>query len=215
MSEQHKSSSVDYQKPERKTDKGGLSRRDFLKLFGAAGTGLVFAPFVPFGNYMPNVRNDRLERAGAILPDGTQANVFTFPENHAEVITYPSTGDSSLDQEAFRKWNLIRLPSELGGDTDDVSAFRAYSMVCLHLWCLWKYWPEEGKKRGQCPCHASTYDPLTGRATGGPAAVQAPPSNVLPKLDLEADSEGFLWIVPPTWGANNNGVVGYGRFVNR
>ena len=33
---------------------GGLSRRDFLKLMGAAGTGLAFAPFVPFGNFMPN-----------------------------------------------------------------------------------------------------------------------------------------------------------------
>ena len=33
---------------------GGLSRRDFLKLMGAAGTGLAFAPFVPWGNFMPN-----------------------------------------------------------------------------------------------------------------------------------------------------------------
>ncbi len=212
MSEQRKSGSIDYQKQERNDD---LSRRDFLKLIGAAGIGLAFAPFIPFGNYMPNIANDILERARAILPDGTQANISTFPKNHAEVITYPSTGDLALDQEAFRKWNLIRLPDELGGDATDVSAFRAYSMVCLHLWCLWKYWPEQGRQRGECPCHASTYDPLTGAATGGPAANQASPSNILPKLDLESDSEGFLWIVPPTWGVNENGVVGYGRFVNR
>ena len=30
--------------------KSGLSRRDFLKLMGAAGTGLAFAPFVPWGH---------------------------------------------------------------------------------------------------------------------------------------------------------------------
>ena len=32
---------------------GNLSRRDFLKLMGAAGTGLAFAPFVPWGTFLP------------------------------------------------------------------------------------------------------------------------------------------------------------------
>ena len=31
-----------------------LSRRDFLKLLGAGGTAVAFAPFVPWGNFMPN-----------------------------------------------------------------------------------------------------------------------------------------------------------------
>lgn len=191
---------------------GSLSRRDFLKLLGGGAVALSFAPFVPWGNYMPNPRNDNLEKAKAILPDGTHANVNTFPINHAEVITYPRTGDRVLDEEAFRKWNLIRLPEEFGGARKDISSFRAFSMVCLHLWCLWKYWPEDHMKKGQCPCHASTYDPVTGAAIGGPAANQAEPSNVLPKLDLESDSEGFVYITPPTWGVNENGIVGYGRF---
>lgn len=195
------------------SEKKVLSRRDFLKLMGAGAVSISFAPFVAWGNYMPNPQADNLEKAKAILPDGTQAKIPTFPTNHAEVITYPKTGDRVLDEEAFRKWNIIRLPEELGGAKNDVSAFRVYSMVCLHLWCLWKYWPNEGMKRGQCPCHASTYDPSTGIAMEGPAAVQAPPSNALPKLDLEADVDGGLWIKPPTWGANNNGVVGYGRYV--
>ncbi len=33
---------------------GGMSRRDFLKLLGAAGTSVAFAPFVPWGKFMPN-----------------------------------------------------------------------------------------------------------------------------------------------------------------
>ena len=126
---------------------GGLSRRDFLKLMGAAGTGLAFAPFVPWGNFMPNPSTSSLEKVPVILPDGTHANLKTFPTNHAEIITYPETGDDVLDEEAFRKWQFIRLPVELGGDKQDISAFRAYSMICLHLWCLWKYWPEEGRTR--------------------------------------------------------------------
>ena len=192
---------------------GGLSRRDFLKLMGAAGTGLAFAPFVPWGEYMPNPRSASLEKVPVLLPDGTQANVKTFPTNHAEVITYPETGDTVLDEEAFRKWQFIRLPEELGGDKQDVTAFRAYSMVCLHLWCLWKYWSQEDRKRGECPCHGSMYDPLTGEAFLGPASIQAPPSNVLPKLDFEADTDGALWISPPKWGVSNNGVVGFGRYI--
>ena len=57
------------------------------------------------------------------------------------------------------------------------------------------------------------YDPTTGTAFLGPASLQAPPSNVLPNLDLEADLDGFLWITPPNFNVNANGVVGYGRFI--
>ncbi len=190
-----------------------LSRRDFLKLLGAGGTAVAFAPFVPWGNFMPNPSSASLEKAPVILPDGTQANVNTFPINHAEVITYPKTDDRVLNEEAFRKWQFIRLPEELGGSKNDVTAFRAYSMICLHLWCLWKYWPQENRKRGECPCHGSMYDPVTGTAFLGPASLQAPPSNTLPNLDFETDANGFLYISPVTWGVNKNGVVGYGRFV--
>jgi Rieske Fe-S protein len=190
-----------------------LSRRDFLKLLGAGGTAVAFAPFVPWGNFMPNPSSASLEKAPVILPDGSQANVNTFPINYAEVITYPKTEDRVLNEEAFRKWQFIRLPEELGGSKNDVTAFRAYSMICLHLWCLWKYWPQENRKRGECPCHGSMYDPVTGTAFLGPASLQAPPSNTLPNLDFETDADGFLYISPVTWGVNANGVVGYGRFV--
>ena len=192
-----------------------ITRRDFLKLLGAGATVVSFTPFVPWGNYMPNPQTDNLQKAKVILSDGTHANLHSFPSNHAEVITYPSTGDAVLDDEAFRKWNIIRLPEELGGLENNVFSFRVYSMICLHLWCLWKYWSDDKMKVGQCPCHASTYDPSTGIAIGGPAAVQAAPSNVLPKLDLESDPEGFLYLLPPTWGINDNGVIGYGRLIKK
>ncbi|MFZ0184980.1 MAG: twin-arginine translocation signal domain-containing protein [Nitrosotalea sp.] len=198
---------------EQDSHKDPLSRRDFLKLLAAAGVGLTFTPFIPWGKFMPNPSNASLEKAQVILPDGTQANVKTFPKNHSEVITYPKTGDSVLDQEAFKKWQFIRLPDELGGNVDDVTAFRAYSMVCLHLWCLWKYWPQEGRKRGECPCHGSMYNPLTGKAFAGPASLQAAPSNVLATLYFEADNDGNLWIKPAVWSVNENGIVGYGRFL--
>ena len=194
---------------------GGLSRRDFLKLMGAAGTGLAFAPFIPFGNFMPNPVLANLEKAPVILPDGTQANMNTYPINHAEVITYPSTGDAALDAEAFRKWQFIRLPEEFGGEKDEISSFRLFSMICLHLWCLWDYKGEDRynpRNLGACPCHGSTYDPRSGKAIAGPASVQSAPSNILPILNLEVDTDGLLWILPPELNVNKNGVIGYGRY---
>jgi rieske iron-sulfur protein len=55
---------------------------------------------------------------------------------------------------------------------------------------------------------------VSGLAFAGPASLQGPPSNVLPKLDLEVDSNGDILILPPTWNPNANGVVGYGRYLN-
>ena len=139
-----------------------ISRRDFLKLLAAAGTVLTFTPFVDWGKFLPNPSASTNEKSKVELPDGSQANVKTFKVNHSEAIIYPISEDPALNKEAFRTWQFIRLPVELGGDKNDASAFRAFSMVCLHLWCLWKYWPGEGRKRGECPCHGSLYDPATG-----------------------------------------------------
>ena len=101
----------------------GLSRRDFLRLMGAAGTGLAFAPFIPFGDFMPNPNQASLEKVPVILPDGSHANMNTYEINSAQVITYPSTGDAALDAEAFRKWQFIRLPEELGGGKTDTTSY--------------------------------------------------------------------------------------------
>ncbi len=194
--------------------RGTLTRRDFLKLMAAGSVALSFAPFVPWGQFMPNPSNIVPSKVKVMLPDGTTANVKTFPVNSSEVITYPSTDDPVLNQEAFKKWQFVRLPQEMGGSVNDVSAFRVYSMVCLHLWCLWKYWPQDGRKRGECPCHGSMYNMMTGEAFAGPASLQAPPSNVLPTLYLEADASGDLWIKPAVWNVNENGIVGYGRLLH-
>lgn len=200
---------------------GKMSRRNFLKLMAAAGSVMTFAPFVDWGKFLPNTSTSVSEKV-KIEVRGEPANVYDFPVNRSEVVIYPKSADPVLNKEAFRTWQLIRLPAELYGDMNDVSSFRLFSMVCLHLWCLWKYFPrrphEDNPSRivdgmGACPCHGSTYDPLTGVAYQGPASLQGPPSNALPRLDLEADAKGDLWILPPTWDLRKNGIVGYGRYV--
>jgi rieske iron-sulfur protein len=194
-----------------------------MKLMAASGIVMTFAPFVEWGKYLPNPTGSEVEgKTKVILSDGEAANIFSFPIDHAEVVIYPKTDDPVQNKEAFRTWQLIRLPAEIGGTANNASAFRMYSMVCLHLWCLWKYYPrrpdpENPSKiiggNGSCPCHASTYDVLTGKAYGGPASLQGSPSDVLPSLDLEVDAVGTLWILPPDWDVRRNGIVGYGRYL--
>jgi rieske iron-sulfur protein len=192
---------------------GKVSRRDFLKLMAAAGTVMTFAPFVDWGKFLPNPASNVAQKVKVVLKDGTVANVKNIDVNTSQVIIYPKSEDEVLNTESFRTWQFIRLPTELGGDKNDASAFRIYSMICLHLWCLWKYWPQEGRKRGECPCHGSMYDPFTGKAFAGPASLQGPPSNVLPRLDIEVESNGDLSILPPVWSPDKNGVVVFGRYL--
>ncbi|MEP0825417.1 MAG: twin-arginine translocation signal domain-containing protein, partial [Nitrososphaera sp.] len=109
---------------------GKVSRRDFLKLMAAAGTVMTFAPFVDWGKFLPNPSGSVSERVKAQLANGEVVNINDFEPNSSKVIIYPRSEDEVLNKEAFRTWQLIRLPVELGGDRNDASAFRAYSMVC-------------------------------------------------------------------------------------
>src|SRR5881396_4295784 len=72
---------------------GKVSRRDFLKLMAAAGTVMTFAPFVDWGKFLPNPANAVAQKVKVELPDGSQANVKTFPVNHSEAVIYPKTKD--------------------------------------------------------------------------------------------------------------------------
>ena len=167
---------------------------------------------------------------GAVAGKAVNVNDLTsFPPNSSWLITYPSSGDVTVDSQSpdtFQKFALIRLPPELGGSNKEAAAFVAYSKVCVHLWCSPNYDPQKSSKSAfetyQCPCHGSIYqlpvkDPQTGdlidggKAIAGPASLQAPPTNAIPMLTLTADSSGDLWIEIPKWDIDHNGVVGYGR----
>ena len=69
-----------------------ISRRDFLKLMAAAGTIMTFTPFVDWGKFLPNIEaSNQSKKRKVELPDGTIANVKTFPINSSQVIIYPKT----------------------------------------------------------------------------------------------------------------------------
>ncbi len=62
----------------------------------AAVTVMAFTPFIDWGKFLPRPWTDIPKRAS---PDGSQANIKTFPVNHSEVIIYPKTDDKHLEHD--------------------------------------------------------------------------------------------------------------------
>jgi rieske iron-sulfur protein len=228
------------------------SRRRFLTLFAVVGGLLALAPWVPFGSFLSasvSGAASATKNVTVVLDNNTSENgtaagktvnvndLTAFPPNDHWVMTYPSSGDPNLDGQnpnTFVKFELIRLPTELGGGNKNASAFVAFSKVCVHLWCSPNYNPaqcasssENGYISGagcathqlyECPCHGTAYTvgqdgKPVGLATLGPASVQPAPTNAIPMLFLATDSAGNLQVIPPIWDVDHNGVIGYGRNV--
>jgi rieske iron-sulfur protein len=229
-------------------------RRSFMKALFVVGAILSIVPFVPWGTFLSSTVSGgtaqrKLGQQVVIdnLPDkygsaaGKKVNVndtTTFPPNSHWVVTYPTSGDITIDSEnpdTFQKYELIRLPESLGGANKKATDFVAFSKVCVHLWCSPNYNPASGHQQYECPCHGSIYqlpvkDPKDstklidgGKAVAGPASLQAFPTNAIPMLTLQADSSGNLWIFYPNRdpamafpndqvsSIEANGDLGYGR----
>jgi len=232
-----------------------------VKALLAIAAVLSVVPFVPWGTFMTSsitvggtkrtllqkVVIDDLSKYRAAAGKAVNVNdLSTFPPNSHWVITYPSSGNLTVDAQnpdTFQKYELIRLPSELGGASKKATDFVAFSKVCVHLWCSPNYDPTQTKnpqesgyvppsptaathQQYECPCHGSIYEVPDGKAVQGPASFQPPPTNAIPMLTLQADSSGNLYIVYPNRDPTKpfpndqvgsieaNGDLGYGRDYN-
>lgn len=141
------------------------------------------------------------------------SNIKSMSPNSIEIFYYPNPEDAE-NRDVFQTFILIRLPEELGGGVDDVSAFRAYSMLSVGEHCLAKYWPDEGRKRMEDPCWGSMYRPLDGVMIVGPKPIVNITPVALPYLDLSIDEKGSLYVEPPVWTLDKNGVIGVGRNIS-
>jgi len=193
---------------------------------------------------LSKVRVDQNSNYGAASGQLVNVNdLTTFPPNDHWIITFPSSGDPTIDSQnpdTFVKYELIRLPIELGGNGKLATDFVAFSKVCVHLWCSPNYNPTQTSnpnengyqapsptvtthEQYECPCHGSIYRVPDGKAVAGPASLQAFPADAIPMLTLQADSSGQLWIVYPNRdprlpfpndgvdAIEGNGELGYGR----
>ena len=141
------------------------------------------------------------------------SQIKTMRPNSMEFFYYPNPEDTT-NRDVFQKFILIRLPEELGGDADDVSAFRAYSALSVSVHCQIKYWPHEGRKRMEDPCWGSMYRPIDGLMIAGERPVVNNAPVALPYLDLSIDENGSLYVKTPKWTLDENGVIGEGRNIS-
>lgn len=162
-----------------------VDRRSVLKsLFIASGIA-VLAPFFPLGKFLT-------PEAQASYPRQRVGNISNIPIFGQLFVTYPRTGDPTKDDDPFRQFLIIRT-----GERE----VKAYSRVCIHLWCLVDFKKEIDLI--ECPCHGSQYRKEDGYAVAGPAAKQ--PNRFLPILNVEIDDEGNIYAV------GIDGEIGYGR----
>ena len=200
-------------------------RRSFMKLMFFLMGIAALVPFVPWGTFLSStistsstrtltqkaVVDDNESLYGAAAGQAVNVNNTTlFAPNNHWVITYPTSGDPTIDAEnpdTFQKYELIRLPESLGGANKKATDFVAFSKVCVHLWCSPNYIPTNMDY--ECPCHGSKYqlpvkdpsDPTKlidgGKAYAGPASLQTAPANAIPMLTLVADAAGDLYVYYP------------------
>lgn len=153
-----------------------------------------------------------------------QARIHTLTDNGTKYVqisdltfssavrfSYPYTGNAKFDQDANHAWELVRLPKDLGGEKDDISSFRAYSMVDIHTGCLVIYRSQSEKLVDNC--HDDTFEPLNGIAIAGIAKDYNFKNNALPNLDLGVDNNGYIYVKQPTFELDKNGIIGLGRKV--
>lgn len=137
---------------------------------------------------------------------------------HKDRATSEEKEDFLYKAEAYSRYNLIRLPEQLGGKQDAISSFRAYSAVAISNSCITRYWGDD-RERIEDPCHGDIFRPWDGLAIAGPAAagvshgiVDRAETAALANLDLALDKEGYIVAFKPDLAAN--GVVGAGRNID-
>jgi hypothetical protein len=158
---------------------------------------------------MQNQTEKLRARVHVLTDNGTKyVKINDLAPNSAVPFVFPYAGNTTTDVEAAHRWELIRLPNDLGGDKDDISSFRAYSMIDISGGCLTIYRPDMEKL--QEPCNNGEYEPVKGIAVAGRAMYQK--YYALPNLDLGID-EGYIYVKPPIFEFDKNGVIGAGRMV--
>lgn len=151
------------------------------------------------------------------IPMATPLKISDMEPNSMFYFMYPPGLSSLGNDNHFQKFMIIRLPALMGGAANDISSFRAYSAVDLASHCLIKYWPNEGRQRIEDPCTSPSYRAIDGISEYWPNSnvIRAPSTGALPMLELSSDEEGYIYVEPPTFTAQKNGVIGYGRDVTQ
>ena len=89
-----------------------------------------------------------------------QIKTTDIASNDWRQFVYPRTGCGNVDDDTFKQFAVFHLPRDLTAPsslaaTDPISGdqFIAFSLVCVHLWCLMSY--DQSSRLIVCACHNS------------------------------------------------------------
>lgn len=175
----------------------------------------VFAQFSTEGMISKEPERIHLTKFGSsgfVTEENDFVKVSDMPSNSHGFFYYPDTKDTN-NRDVYQLFQLIRLPLFLGGGEDELSAYRAYSVIDLTSHCVTKYWPEENRMRIEDPCSGNVYNPLNGALMiGGSVLVEK--NSALPHLELAVDENGYILVKTPVWTKQENGAIGIGREIS-
>ena len=130
--EESQSSASENSVPEESVDAPpSKERRNFLKVIATAGGILGLTPFIPYGSFFTATLGGTEPVRQKIMNSqtGSFVNISDMEPDSSVIFPFPRTGDVEKDSEPFRRYQLIRLAPDLGGEVNDASSFRIYSMV--------------------------------------------------------------------------------------
>jgi len=136
-------------------------------------------------------------------------DITTMKPDSVRNFYYPNPQDTE-NRDAFERYMIIRLPVWLGGNATDASSYRIFSAMSTDDPCLVRYWPDD-RQRIENPCKGGHYRVYDGVFIFGFGSVPSTHPVALPYLEVSADKNGFLYVEPPTFSKDKNGVIGYGR----
>jgi len=123
------------------------------------------------------------------------------------------------DADSQEYYMLIRLPEWLGGQRNDISAYRAYSALDIESHCRVGYWPNQDRMDIVDPCHSNRYRPWDGLTYSGASSFGLSGGAILfttdhlalPQMRLGVDKDGYIVAYKPDNQLHGDGVVGEGR----
>ena len=176
--------------------------------------------FVIFENNVAEQKQtEKLQARVHTLSDNgiSYVRISDLAPNSVVYFEYPYSGNSTRYVEPYNSWILIRLPSDMGGDKNDISSYRSYNVVGVdQLEFSIRYFPTKEKLyEGHLD---DTYDPVNGTLVGGYGLYKRHGNQTLPnaltKLDLGVDDQGYIYVKPPTFDIDKNGIIGLGRKIS-
>jgi ubiquinol-cytochrome c reductase iron-sulfur subunit len=179
----------------------GITRRKLLKrAAGVAGITVVGSLLVPLASCGPFLDVEQLRRMawhrGRRLVDEAGRPLLADDVPVGSMVPAYAEG---VDRERLDASLLVVRVEEIDLQLPEARfdwgplGFLAFSKICTHAGCavsMFRYPSFEPKSPGPalvCPCHYSTFDPLTGGTV-----VFGPAGRPLPQLPLLIDGDGYL-----------------------